>query len=190
MANSELEIMNSALRKLGAERIISPNDDSTRARLVKESYPLMRDKLLRSHPWRFSTSYQSIAQITPKPADVYDYAYVFQLPVDCLRVFHTNLGIEEDWEEIEGLRIACNNSSLKVKFSRKILDVSKYDANVCEVLAGMVAADIAYSLTQSASMVEKMQQLVDKELAVARSYSAQTGSVRTVSSDDWINARR
>lgn len=190
MATSEVEIVNSAFRKLGAERILDLNEDNTRARLAKEAYPNVRDKLLRSHPWRFATSYQEIAQVYPKPADVFDYSYVFQLPADCMRVFSTDLGKDEAWEEIEGLRIACNQSICKVKFSRKITDVSKFDANFCEVLAWHLAAEFAYALTQSASAQKNAEDKAEKELSIARSYSAQTGSTKQVSSDSWINARR
>ncbi len=190
MASTETEIMNSALRKLGAERITSGSDNNNRARLVSAAYPNVRDNLLRAHPWRFCTSYQELAVVSPLPDDVFDYDYVFQLPSNCLRVVSTNLCKTDPWEEIEGQRIACNISELTVKFIKKITDVTKYDTNFAEVLAYGVAAEIAFALTQSASMTELITKKFEKELATARSYNAQTASVKQVTADDWLNARR
>ena len=190
MATSPVDIMNSALIKLGAERIISEDDSSTRARLCKERYPSVRDALLRSHPWNFAMAYSQLAEVTPKPGDVFDYERVFQLPSDCLRVISTNLPVDVRWEEIENGRIAADTAEIYVKFVRKISDVTKFDANFVEVLALALAADIAYSLTQSTAQREEARESLRKELATARSYDAQVGSVRRVISDDWLDTRR
>lgn len=190
MATSPVDIMNSALIKLGAECIISEDDSSTRARLCKRRYPSVRDALLRSHPWNFAMAYSQLAEVSPKPDDVFDYERVFQLPSDCLRVISTNLPVDVRWEEIENGRIAADTAEIYVKFVRKISDVTKFDANFVEVLALALAADIAYSLTQSTAQREEARESLRKELATARSYDAQVGSVRRVISDDWLDTRR
>lgn len=190
MATSPVDIMNSALIKLGAECIISEDDSSTRARLCKRRYPFVRDALLRSHPWNFAMAYSQLAEVSPKPDDVFDYERVFQLPSDCLRVISTNLPVDVRWEEIENGRIAADTAEIYVKFVRKISDVTKFDANFVEVLALALAADIAYSLTQSTAQREEARESLRKELATARSYDAQVGSVRRVISDDWLDTRR
>lgn len=188
---SEVEIMNSALRKLGAERILSPNDDNNRARLVKESYPIKRDELLRSHPWRFNKGYASLAQVFPKPVDVFDYDFVFKLPSDCARVFWTNLGPDAEWEEIENNQLAACANDVTVKYGKYITDVTKYDANFIETLAWAIAADIAFSLTQSTSQADLADAKYRDVLRSSRSYSAQAASVRAPhSAEDWVGARR
>lgn len=186
-----VQIMNSALRKLGAERILSEDDSNNRARLVKESYPIQRDALLRSHPWRFNKAYASLALITPKPPEIFDYDYVFKLPTDCLRVFQTDLGPDATWEELENGRFGACSSEVKIKFGRNITDVTKFDANFIEALAWAIAADIAYSLTQSTAAAEAAQKNFNDYLRSSRSYSAQAASVRAPqSADDWVGARR
>lgn len=186
---SEVEIMNSALIKLGAERIITPNDANLRARLVKEQYPKLRDALMRSHPWRFSTGYKALAAITPMPTDIFGYSSAFQLPADCARVFNTNLDPMADWEESEKM-LLCNESAVSVRYSKRIADVTKFDDSFVEVLAWAIAADIAYALTQSTAQSEKAESKFRYELAQARSQSAQVGSVKRVISDDWLATRR
>lgn len=188
---SAVEIMNSALRKLGAEPIVSEDDNSNRARLVKASYYLRLNHLLRSYQWRFNKAYAQLALVSPQPDDVFDYDYVFALPANCARVFETSLGASEDWEEIENQRFACNISEVTVKYGKLVTDVTKFDVSFVEVLACDVAADIAYSLTNSQSVAEGAEKKLKEALANARSFSAQTGSVKTVSyGDDWVSARR
>jgi hypothetical protein len=189
-ATSEVEIMNSALIKVGAERIITPDDANNRARLCKEQYPKVRDALLRAHPWKFSTSYASLAVITPKPAEIFEYAYAYQLPSDCARIFKTNLDVNDEWQEIAGGMLVCNTSAVSIKYSKRITNVAQYDDSFCEVLAYALAMDIAYALTQSTAQVDKMERGFKDSLAQARSHSAQIGSVQRVISDDWLSARR
>lgn len=190
MSTSETAIMNSALVKLGADRILSPNDDSNRARLVKAQYPLRRDALLASHPWRFNKGYQELAMITPKPPEYFDYAYAFQLPSDCARVFTIDGCGVESWEEVGNGVLLCNKSTVIAKYGRKITDASKFDANFAECLAWDLASDLAYSLIESASQVQTLREIADREMARARSYSAQRASIKQVGAQSWLNARR
>lgn len=187
---SEVEIMNSALIKVGAEIIVSADEDNNRARLCKTLWPLVRNKLLHAHPWNFAISYVELAAVDPKPADVFDYGYVFQLPANCLRVLETDLGTYERWEEIEGSRIAAELSTCKVKFIKQIEDTTKYSASFVEAAACALAAELCFPLTQSTSGKESFKKEMEREIANARSFDAQVGSVRRVIADDWLDARR
>jgi hypothetical protein len=183
--------MNSALIKLGAERIISEDDESVRARLMKEQYPKLRDALMRSHPWKFARGRASLALIDPIPTTFsgWDFQYVFQLPADCLRVIETNLCNDEEWS-VENPYLACNSSEVLIKYIKKITDVTKFDDNFCEVLAWYMAADVAYALTQSTAREQAANAGFEEALMTARSFNAQQGSVQRVISDDWLTARR
>lgn len=187
--NSPVDVMNSALRKVGAEAISSENDNNNRARLVKAAFYDQRDYYQRAHPWKFNISYIALAAVSPKPDDVFDYDYVFQLPDNCLRVLDVSCG-QDKWTEIEGKRIATDESSLKVKFIKLVADVSKWDSNFCEVLATATALDIAYPLTQSASMVQTLEGKLKNLLAESRSYSAQIGAQKQVGARGWLDSRR
>ncbi len=188
--SSETQIMNSALSKLGAERISSPDDQNNRARLMKAQYPILRDAATRAHPWKFATTYVELAEISPTPADIFDFDHVFQLPIDCLRVIKTDLCPEDEWEEIKGRRIACNVSTLFVKYISKVTDVTKFDDDFVEYLALMLAADTAYAITQNATLQGLLEQKAEKKLKEARSFNAQIGSVPKVYADEWLNSRR
>jgi hypothetical protein len=187
MATSEVSICNGALIKLGAGTINDLDDNNTRARLVKESYPKMRDLLLRSHPWKFNKAYATLAQIV-KPDSLYEYLYLYQLPSDCARVFDVDCE-NIPWEELEDNTLATNAAQIKIKYGRKITDVTYFDAAFVETLEWAMAADIAYALTQSTSQVEMAKKMYEQQLQTARSYSAQVGSVKQVKATQWLRAR-
>lgn len=187
---TETAIVNRALGLLGAERINSLSDANNRARIMQEAYYIERDALLHSHPWKFATSFQLLALVTPTPTEVFGYASVFQLPSDCLRVIATSLGNYGKWEEIENHRLACNESTLSVKFIKRVTDVTKYSESFVKTLAAKLANATAYTITQSSAQVDATEKLFDKELRAARTFDAQSGgSIKTVQADDWLLAR-
>jgi hypothetical protein len=54
MAVDALAICNSALSKIGAAKIDALTDVNKRATLCNQQYSILRDELLRSHPWNFA----------------------------------------------------------------------------------------------------------------------------------------
>lgn len=185
MASSEVEICNSALIKVGSDRIISLGDDNERARIVSEQYPKVRDELLRSHPWNFAIARVQIAS-TGTP--LFEYTHEFQLPSDCLRVLGTDLYSGDEFK-IEGRKILSNNGLIKIKYLKRITDVTLFDANFAETLACKLAADICYRLTNSASQAAQLYQLYVKTLQDARSFDAQEGTADRIISDEWLLTR-
>lgn len=188
--SAEVEIANSALVKLGAERIISLDDANNRARLCKQQYPIIRDKVVYGHPWKCALARAELAVISPKPDGYPEFVYAFLLPSDCGRVLgFIDQCTNEQWT-VNGRNLFANVSPLTIEYIKKITDVSKFDDNLCEVLAWALAADIAYALTQSTAQADKADKMFRFELSQARSFSAQQGSVKRVISDDWLGSRR
>lgn len=190
MSSSETAIANGVLIKLGvSELLLSLDDDTTTALLIKNSYPKQRDILFRSHPWKFNKSYLTLAQVT-KPAAVFDYQYAFQLPSDCARVFDTDSSDTVRWSEIENNMLVCDAETVMIIYGKIITDVDKFTADFVDVLELGIAADVAYALTQSTSQAAKLMQQYDMALSKARSFSAQVGNVRqSVTANRWVDAR-
>lgn len=186
MAVTETSICNSALAKLGAERIISLDADNNRARLMKEQYEKIRDDLLYAHPWNFAIARVSIAALTDAPLS--DFAYQLQLPNDCLRVVDTDLPRDVSWN-VEGRLLLCDYSPVIIKYIKKETDTSKYTPGFIEVLACKIAADCAYSITQSTTLTEQMNKKYEFQLRQARSFDAQESVGDRVYADSWLNSR-
>ena len=85
---SKVDICNSALRKLGVERINSLTEDNSRAKVCNDRYDILRDEMLRSHPWKFAIKRTTAAAILAVP--LFDWEKQYQLPSDCLRVLRVN----------------------------------------------------------------------------------------------------
>lgn len=186
MAITSTSICNSALAKLGAERIISLDADNSRAKLLKEQYEKIRDELLYSHPWNFATARVQIAPLSEQP--LFDFDYQFQLPVDCLRVYGTDLPQGAEWK-VEGRLLLCNYETLNIKYIKKEEDCSLYTPAFVEVLALKIAADCAYSLVQSIQLADAMFKKYEYQLRQARSFDAQESMGDRVYADTWLNSR-
>lgn len=187
---SEVEIVNSALIKLGAEPIISLDDSSNRARIMKARYNAVRDKVLRNHLWNFAKYYVQLAVIDPLPAGIFDYDYAFQIPGDCLRVLETSLAPLAPWEEINGKIIVCRSSELTIKGIRRVTDVTQYDSSFVDALACALAADTSYAFTQSSAQKEALQNDLKLALREARTNDSQIGKINQVEASEWLNSRR
>lgn len=180
-----VEICNSALIKVGAQRILSLTDPNERARLMNEQYPKVRDELLYSHPWNFAIERVALAAVT---APIFGFDSAFQLPTDCLRVVETDLPTTEAWK-IEKDKLLCNSDAVQILYIKKITATNVYSPAFCEALAYRLAADIAYQVTQSTTLASDLFQKAEQKIAYARSFDAQESQGDRVYADSWLNAR-
>jgi len=187
MATSETAIANSALMKLGAERILSLNDDTREARILKEQYEKVRDDLLRSHPWNFAIERVTLAALTTTPA--FGFTYEYQVPADCLRILETDTGNEgEEWQK-EGDKIRSDVAPMSIKYVKKVTDPNLFDANFAEVLAIKLASDVCYAITQSTTLKAALLDEYKAKIREARSFDGQEGGTRQVYARQWLNSR-
>jgi hypothetical protein len=197
VAISDTSICNSALAKLGADRIIDLNEDNKRARLCKEQYPKLRDDLLRSHPWNFAIARKELAEsATYTPP--YEFEHAFPLPSDCLRVLDNDLnfpiGVGENvWAvEVDHLTsqrmLVCNSSTVIIKYVKSVSE-SFFSNDFAELLAMLLARDLCYALTQSSTLLSQLDESYKQKIREVRSFDAQEGSVNQVQAVDWHLSR-
>lgn len=194
---SDTAIVNSALIKLGVEPVLTLDDDSKRARAAKEQYPKIRDEVLTSHPWNFAIKRVKLAESTFVPA--YEYEKAYTLPLDVLRIVRTNLNLagsfpERKWAtEINsdtGERILVTNSDdVRIEYIFRNETVAVYTATFIEVLASRLAAELAFSLLNNASLQVQMFSLYERLLRDARTFDAQEKHREEVEAFDWLNSR-
>ena len=185
---TDVEICNSAIAKVRGRRILTLSDDTTEARLCSALYPVLRKKLLRAHPWNFSKRRAELAQDAAAPE--WGYAYKYQLPSDCLKLLETDIPYNSDWALEEDSFILSDTSTVFVLYVADITDAARFDALFAEVLAYMLAAELALPITGGAAIAKAMKEAAKEELAQARSMNAQErGSVKQVEADTWLDAR-
>ena len=190
---SVVQICNSALNQLGAASITALTDNSKNARLCNERYAVVRDAVFRNHPWNCLIKRQQLAQTTNTPA--YGFSYEFALPSDCLRV----LGLDaynSDYK-VEGRKILCNESSIKITFIAQETDPNAMDVLLRETISAGLAADIAYAITANLQVSKLMQEKYQFKLSEARHADASegyntdpdNGLTDQILTEDFINSR-
>ena len=184
MAVSEVQICNMALTKIGVDRIISLDDAVKQAELCKESYPVIRDEFLGSHPWNFAITRTSLAAESTAPS--WGFARQFPLPTDCLRVLEVYTDL--DWHR-EGNKLLCDETVLYIKYIKKETDVSKYNPTFSEALSCHLAAHLCYSLVQSTTLRDQLLNEAKSKSQTARSFDAQEGTTQKVRADYWSSKR-
>lgn len=182
---SEVSICNSALIKIGHERINSLSEQTKAANLCAERYPFVRDEVLREHPWNFAIKRAEFAQLVSTPA--FGYQYEYQIPSDCLRIWQPEE--PEVVFSVEGGKVLTDEGSFKCRYIARVTNTALFDRSFAEALAFRLAADVGYSITQSTQLQQAMLAMYEMKLKIARSMDAQEGTPEDLIEDNWIKRR-
>src|SRR3990172_10813312 len=120
---SEIEIANSALRKIGADTITSFDQGTPSANFMDDRFDGARDELLRLHPWNFATKREELAREATAPE--FEFNYFYTLPSDWIRsngVFDSDAGIRGVLYSEEDNKIACNAEQVFLKYVYQCTD--------------------------------------------------------------------
>ena len=82
--SSEVEICNFALSNIRAGSINSLDESSLQAQQCKLKYPILRDRLLTETVWSFNRKIKALSLVT---TEIFNWAYAYQYPVDCLKLY-------------------------------------------------------------------------------------------------------
>ena len=187
MAISETSICNSALTKIGVERITSLEDNTKEGILCNEQYAKLRDEVLLSHPWNFAQARAELAEDSVTPAFGWDKQYI--IPSDVLRVLYMH-DIRDLHQFVrEGNLLLTNNSDAKIVYIKQITDTSLFSPRFAETLALRIAWDLAYALVQSTQLAGQMEAAYQRFLSASRSFNAQEGREDNLTDDLFINSR-
>lgn len=187
MPTSNVEIVNSALVKLGGNTIIDFTDGTKEANLATLRFEYCLDTVMRAHSWNFAKTRVILAPDATAPA--FQYSYKFQLPVDCLRVLNI-YPIELDIDmKIEGRYILCDETELDLLYIKKVTDPTQIDFLCAEAIALFFAFDISYSLTQDFNIQSRMWNLYQEALKVAKSVNGKEQPAQELQADDWLQSR-
>lgn len=188
----DVKICNSALIKLGAERINALTDDNKRARLCQEQYPKIVRRVLRSHPWKFALKRSKLSPIS-HTAEFGSENY-FEQPLDCIRI----VGVMADYDTtktteyhygVEGRMIVSELDTINLKYITSTVLEAYFDEDFKEALACALAHDLAYAINQSSSQKAELFQEYDFWISQARSHGAMEITVENFEFDTWTGSR-
>lgn len=162
MASSKTDILNTAATYISEGRVIDyETDTGETARTLNFMYDQARRKTLRSAKWGPARTYVTISADSTAPAFKWSYAYT--LPVDYLRLVAIQ---ETDVDSIKcprfekvGRKLYTNEAApLKVIYIKDLEEVGDMDDLLIDAIALRVAADTAYSRTDSMPLAEMLDQ--------------------------------
>ncbi|WP_286975403.1 hypothetical protein [Pseudomonas sp.] len=189
MSNTAVSICSNALLMLGAQTINSFTDsaDLDRAKLCANLYPSNRDQLLRAHPWNCAVKRLILSPDATPPA--FGYSQQFQLPADCLRVMEVGEGGCQIDYRIEGRKIQANTSVLELRYVYRNEVENTWDDQLVNLMTMLMAARLAYAVTQSTSMEQSRLQEFERALRVAKAIDGQEEPPQTLGDFPLLQAR-
>jgi hypothetical protein len=174
-----VSICSNALMMLGKSPIASLTEENDRARYCYNLYPLLRDSLLRKHFWNCAIKRVLLSPLTETPA--YGYSAQFQLPGDFLRLYEVGKpgAFIQDFQ-LENRMILANVTSMPLRYVWRNDNEDNWDSGLIQTATHMLAAQLAYPLTQSTSLRESMMATAEKVLREAKAIDAQENPSETM----------
>ena len=189
---STVDMCNSALNLLGASTISSLTEDTKNARLCNQRFEPIRDRVFRSHNWNCLIKRIQLAQDSTGP--VVEYTYGYTLPTDCLRVLKIHNGSTDSIKsaldyKIEGKNIVTDQTTVYLVYIALDTDPNNYDSYLREAISHQLAADLAYAITNNATLANNYMARADERLREARFIDATENSLDTVEANEFTDAR-
>jgi hypothetical protein len=189
---STVNICNSALNLLGASTISALTDDTKNARLCNQRYEPIRNRVFRSHAWNCLHKRVQLARNSTAP--VIEYSYAYALPSDCLRVLKVHNGTTDSIAsnidyKLEGRNVVTDEGTVYLIYIALDTDPNNYDAYLREAISHQLAADLAYAITNNATLANNYMVRADERLREARFIDATENSLGTVEASEFTDAR-
>lgn len=205
MSQSQTDICNSALQRVGAATIMDIADNSREARACAVAYESTRRSELRKRKWVFAKRRRTLAAAANYPGvDDFEFAYAFPLPADCLRVLLPKDNPQLDWV-VENRRILTNcqvspwlgassqpgvtGPALFLNYIADVVDVTTFDVNFYELVSIQLALRICEPLTNSNQKKAGLQAEYKDALAAAAKSQAFETLPQDPPTSEWLIAR-
>ena len=171
---------------LSSSRIESLSQNNENARKCNAVYTFIRDDLLSHHNWNFSRKEASLARLDETPVTS-DWAYIYQLPTDCIRVIKQEdnypFAIFED-------KLYNNDSSSKIQYASLVTDPVQFPQYFAYALSTRIAATLAYGITQNATLAEGMLKVASSAIKEAMWTDSQEGDGVSVIQGSFLTSRQ
>ncbi len=187
---TEVGICNSALSKIGAKRIASLTEGSKNANFCNEQYEKLRDDLLRAHVWNFAVKRQQLARLSEAPA--FGFQFKYRLPSDWLRTVMVQdnadgAGAVEYRQE--GATLHTNAAQVYLRYVRQLADPNEMTADFREVLATLIARELAIPIANSNTLFQLMDERYRTRFRRARSADSIEDFPDRMPAGSWATVR-
>ena len=183
---SVIDLCNKALDKLGQGAITSLSDNTKSARVCDRSWPLVRDQVLRDHPWNFAVKRSVLAASETAPA--WGFSAQFPLPADCLRLIEVR-DLSTGEYQVEDGHIHANATVLYIRYIKRVTDPNVYDSLFVDTAATRLAAEMCEAFTQSTQKKQALFEEYSDSITRAKRVDAQENPPAEFEEDEWVLVR-
>lgn len=183
---SVVDVCNKALDKLGQLPITSLDDGTKPANLCKRNWEIVRDQVLRSHPWNFAIKRTTLSPSNTPPS--WGFQYQSPLPADCLRVIEIR-DLSTGEYQIEGNAILSNSAAIYLRYIYRVTDPVQYDALFIDAVATRMALEMCESITQSNAKKNILFGEYDEVMTRAKRVDGQENPPSVFETDEWLEVR-
>lgn len=187
MAVTDVSICSNALLMLGAKTINSLDEDNDRARLASNLFPMVRDYLLRGHPWNCAIKRVALAPDVETPA--FDWDNQFTLPGDYLRTLSVGEYGSEVPYQIESGKLLCDDNPALLRYIWRNEEPNTWDEMLVWGCTQAMQAVFSYPITQSASLKQLVEQVCEAVLKKARAVDGQETPPETLGDTPLLASR-
>lgn len=184
---SEVDLANTALRRLGQDPIIRIDDTSVSGRRIKAALPIVRDEVLRRDTWRCAMKRQEIPSTSEAPLG---FSNSFPLPNDFIKLAALKLDQYTTWELL-GNAINCNypDNPLQIMYVYRLTDTNQYSPELFDVMAWRLAVELSGLTTTSTVRQDETYSMYMQSLETAINLNALENPMTYLDSTAWVDAR-
>ena len=193
---SNVSICNRALNLIGQKTITALTEASSQAIKCNLIFEDTRNLILSEAWWNFATVEEVLSLISDAQTLKYDYVYSY--PALCLAIrdiyneytiLNSKPGVYEviDYEGVKA--IATNIELAYLKYTKKIVDPSKFSLAFIEALVYRLASQLAHQLNGSVELADNMLQKSLAYVSEAKRLNHQEGLKVPDQQIPYINAR-
>lgn len=197
---SKVAIINRALTKLGATRIVQTTDNTKEAREMEATFDVVRDSELRINRWSFSIKRaQLAADVTPPE---FEFSHRFTLPSDYLRALmvgdlwpgydptdYRNGPGGADWAVENGFILFNSAGPLRLRYVARIEDTTLWDSAFVEAFACKLAMETCEAITQSSQKRDQARAEYQMAIRAALRAGAIELPPQQIADDSWVLGR-
>jgi len=182
------DIANSALIKLGQDRIAALSDTTNNAEIMNTRFEMVKRATLRDKPWQCAKKRVLPALLVTEPA--FGYTYEHQLPTDYIRVI--DITPTGTFWRIEGQKILSNSNTLELVYIWDIDEDNAQDIDdlLGEAIAYHLAWDTCVKITNDGALRDQMERGYRMTLAQGAYVSSTEDSVNQAQITSWTTAIR
>lgn len=183
---TDVSICSTALQLLG-DKEISAFTGSERATKCGAIYPIIKEYVLRKHPWNCATKRVTLS--TPDvTAPAFGFGNRFQLPTDFLRMLEVgDQNYKPDYMLEDGF-ILTDEASINIRYIYKAAE-SKFDSLLTYAMVCAMKAALAYPVLESTSEKQVALQELKEALREAKTVDGQEDEPETLGDFPLIDAR-